>query len=300
VFGLIAALIVSKTTGVPYVFEVHDRAPELECADLGLSWSSSAFKILKAVEKLVVIHSAGLITVNEIVADYFKQYGGPTPVAISTGTKIDIVNSRETTSKLSRKLKKHVILYQGNLDIVEGETSGYNLTLPLRAMTLILSSIPDTTLVYVGDGTGKDILQKKVKMMGLQGNVVLTGFLPRRQVFEWMKTANVLLIPYADSPNNRSTVPTKLYEYMAIGRPVVATRFPGIMRVLNHEWNGLLYSVNSVEEFAQCILRILNDPKLAKRLASNAFRDFNSKYSVEKNWPKLISLYDSIISNNNI
>jgi len=293
----LAAFFVSKITGVPYVFEIHDRAPELECFEMGIPESSIVYKLLKSVERIAVSNSAGLITVNELVADYYKQYGGPNPISIPTGTTLDLIESNEKTLHDNRKIDKHVILYQGVLNLsIDGEPTGYDLALPLDAMPMIMQNVPDTTLVYVGDGPGRAILQKKAKMLGLQDKVVFTGFISRKQVFEWMKTADVLLIPYANTKNNSTTVPTKLYEYMAVGKPIVATRFPGIERIISNEHNGLLYGVTSLEDFSLSVIRILNDPQLAEKLGSNAKQDLRVKYSFEKNWPKLISLYYSITS----
>lgn len=291
----IASFLVSRITNVPYIFEVHDRAPELYCGEMGLRESSFVFKLMKSIERLVITNSKGIITVNKHVAAYFKQYGGPTPVAIYTGTKIN-TNELGKTFIQNRKLSnKRIILYQGTLDMVTiGEPVFYNLELPLKAMPQILKNFPDAVLVYVGEGSGKSKLERESRLMGLDDKVIFTGFISQEEVFHWIKKAEIVLVPFADNPNCHTTVPTKLYEYMAVGKPIVATRLPGISEILDHEHNGLLYTVNSMNDFSKCVLQLFNDSKLAKRLSSNAQRDFISKYSLEKNWPKLISLYDSI------
>lgn len=292
----LASLFVSKITGVPYIFEIHDRAPELYCGEMGLKKSSIVFKLMKSIEYLVIKNSAGVITVNERVAQYFKQYGGPSPVAIYTGTKLNLDLVR--TGSLENIVgNKRIILYQGALNMTTvGSPAIYDLMLPLKAMPFILEKVPDVVLVYVGEGSGRSTLEKTAKSMGLQDKVIFTGFIPQKQVFEWINAASITLIPYADNPNCRTTVPSKLYEYMAVGKPIIATKFPGITEVLDDGRNGLLYEVTSVDDFISCVLRILNNSEFAARLSLNAKNDFFSKYSIEKNWPRLISLYDSISS----
>ena len=292
----IAALIVSKITQVPYIFEIHDRAPELYCGEMGLSQSSFIFSLMKSIEHLVITNSKGIITVNAITATYFKQYGGPTPIAIYTGTKIKSNKLQMSSFEIGKLQNKRIILYQGSLNMgTIGEPAAYDLELPLESMPYILKNFPDVVLVYVGEGSGRLKLEKRAKSMGLDDKVIFTGFVSQEQVFAWIKKAEIVLIPYADNPNCHTTVPSKLYEYMAVGKPIVATRFPGISEILNHKSNGLLYKANSLNDFTDCILQLLNDSDLAESLSLKAQKDFVSIYSPEKNWSRLISLYDSIL-----
>jgi len=291
----LASLVVSKITHVPYVFEIHDRSPEFFCDEMGLTEASVVFRLMKTIEYQVVVNSKGVITVNERTADYFSQYGGPTPVTIYTGTKI---NRNDIIKKPLEKRRGHerIILYQGTLNMaIIGKPAFYDLELPIKAMPYIIENFEDAILVYVGEGSGRPRLEKRSKLMGLDSKIFFTGLVSRGQLFEWIRKAEVVLIPFGDNPNCHTTVPSKLYEYMALGKPIVAPRLPGLSEILDHERNGLLYTVNSIDAFSECVQRLLDDSELAKKIASNAQQDFISKFSQEKNWPKLISLYNSIL-----
>lgn len=296
----LSAYVVSKITGVPYVFEVHDRAPELECADMGLSPRSALYRLLKFVERTVVTGCAALITVNVLTSKYFRKSGVKRTVAIYTGAGRQFQPCEADIDSLRAKYhlnQRRVILYAGSLNIGQpGASSGYDLELPLKALPKILEEIPNATLVFVGDGNGKQLLMRLSKSNGVHRDVIFTGFMSRKEVFTWISAADVVLVPYADAPNNRLTLPTKLWEYMAIGRPIVATRLPGICEVIEDGQNGLLYRAGSVDDLTQCILRILTNRQLAMHLISNAKQDFVARYSFQSNWPKLIALYDNIRS----
>lgn len=295
----LASLFVSKTVGIPYVYEVHDRAPELYCGEMGLSQTGLVYVLMKHIEKMVITNSAGVVTVNKRVAEYYKSFGGPDPLAIYTGTAIDTNQLKQLSLDNHNAIGDPIILYQGSLNMTSvGKPAIYDLMLPLKAMPRILEMYGDVVLVYVGEGSGRSKLATTAKSMKLNQKVVFTGFLPQKEVFAWVNRAQVVLIPYSDNSNCHTTVPTKLYEYMAIGKPIVATNFPGNAEIIEDGRNGLLYAVNSVPNFSNCVLRILKDPNLAQELASNAKNDFYSKYALDKNWPKLISLYDSILTMN--
>jgi glycosyltransferase involved in cell wall biosynthesis len=255
--------------------------------------------MLKLVERTVVKDCEALIAVNKLTARYFRMLGAHRTVTIYTGVEGDFqpCEAEIPTLKARYNLEdRRVVLYAGTLNIGEvGAPSGYDLMMPLTALPKILEEIPDATLVFVGDGNGKQSLMRLSRAINVQRDVIFTGFMSRKEVFTWIGAADVVLVPYADAPNNRLTTPTKLWEYMAIGRPIVATRFPGIGEVIRDGHNGLLYPVGSVDELARCVVRILGSRQLAMRLASTAKQDFIERYSFQPNWSKLIGLYDQIL-----
>jgi glycosyltransferase involved in cell wall biosynthesis len=300
----LSACFVSKITGVPFVFEVHDPSPESYCSEMGLSHKSMVYRLLKLTERIVVTNCAALITVNSLASKYFKTMGAQRTLPIYTGVGREIPSSENEVPSLRTRYNlkhKRVILYAGTLTLAEvGAPIGYDLTLPLTTLPKILRQIPDAALVYVGEGNGKEPLIRLARSIGVQRDVVFTGLVSRKEVFRWITAADVLLVPYVDTPNNRLTTPTKLYEYMAVGRPIVATRFPGIREIIQDGRNGLLYQAGSANDLSRCIISILSNNQLATRLASTAKRDFVTRYSYEPNWSKLIALYDDISSGGSV
>ncbi len=131
--------------------------------------------------------------------------------------------------------------------------------------------------------------------MGLNDKVLFVGFVPREEVFAWITLANVTIAPYGWGFSNLLTTPGKIFEYMAFGKPIIATNFPGVSEVIKHESNGLLYSVGSLEDFKGCLLRMLENVSWAEKLGIQAQKDFEGKYSFDLNQRKLISLYDELL-----
>jgi len=77
----------------------------------------------------------------------------------------------------------------------------------------------------------------------------------------------------------RWTSPLKLFEYMAAGRPIVASRLPVLEEVLADGLNALLVDPSAPDDWAVQIRRLIDDPMLAQQLAMTAHRDFVQKYS---------------------
>ncbi len=93
----------------------------------------------------------------------------------------------------------------------------------------------------------------------------------------------------ASAISTRFTSPLKLFEYMAAGRPIVASDLPSIREVLRHEQNALLVEPGDAAALAAGVRRLLDDRPLADRLAQAAVTDVAS-YSWDRRAERLETL----------
>lgn len=150
-----------------------------------------------------------------------------------------------------------VILHLGTLIRVR------RLAMLIGAFARVLKDRPDARLVFVGDGDvpeDRASLEAEVSRLGLQESVVFTGQLPREQALEWVRRAMVCLSPFYPTFVLRSTSPTKLIEYMAMGKAVVANDHPEQADVIAQSGAGICTAWDE-EAFAKAILELLNHPQ---------------------------------------
>ena len=108
-------------------------------------------------------------------------------------------------------------------------------------------------------------------------HVSLTGFVPPAQVPDYLAAADVLVLPSTPSlAYAEYTSPLKLFEYMASGRPIVASDLPVLREILRDGENALLYPPESPDALATAVRRLGEDPALARRLAAQAWQDVQS------------------------
>lgn len=163
-------------------------------------------------------------------------------------------------AKLGIKKVKPVCLYTGSLH--EG-----------RGIDIILEcarSLPDIDFVIVGgDPTNLCILRSRAPK-----NVTLTGHQPFAAIPLYLQCADVLLMPYqhriglgGNSSHDASIIgPLKLYEYISAGRPIIASRVPGIAEVLPPD--GCVYAdPDDHGQWTRAIRSLIADPILAKKLS---------------------------------
>ncbi|MFW2437770.1 MAG: glycosyltransferase family 4 protein [Arenicellales bacterium] len=95
-----------------------------------------------------------------------------------------------------------------------------------------------------------------------------------KDIYLWLAAADVLVMPLPDHPRfSKNTSPMKIFEYMTSGRPMVISDLPAFRDVLKHEHNALMVPSNNTAAFAEAVLRLLQDSRLAGELAKNARND---------------------------
>ncbi len=117
---------------------------------------------------------------------------------------------------------------------------------------------------------------------------------PLADVHQQIRHARVVVIPLR--PTHRSTGQVVLFEAMALGTPVVATRTTGIVDYVRDGENGLLVEPNDVHALSEAVQRVLKDPELAERLSRNAQADCLSFLSAETYSRRLLKAIRTLAS----
>jgi glycosyltransferase involved in cell wall biosynthesis len=134
-------------------------------------------------------------------------------------------------------------------------------------------------------------LQTRAQQLGLAGRVEFTGFQPPAAVAGSLRDADVLVLPNkATTVSARYTSPLKLFEYLAAGRPIVASDLPALREVLRDNENARLVPPDDPRALAEAMLAMTRDPATAVRLARGAF-DTASEYS----WDRRAARLDPIL-----
>jgi len=126
-------------------------------------------------------------------------------------------------------------------------------------------------LVIVGGSPQRRHLEELkvlVASLGLR-RVILTGFVPPVQVPAYLQAADLLALPNSGAAeiSRLYTSPLKLFEYLASGRPVIASDLPSIREILTHGLNGWLVPPDDPPALAAGITTLLDAPDLGSALA---------------------------------
>lgn len=166
----------------------------------------------------------------------------------------------------------------------------------IDVLRLLKSSRPNTVLLLVGDASDSDMafLRQAARDRGVEDSVVFTGFVPVEQAWSYIKCSAVALSPFRPSPILDSTSPTKVVEYLALEKPVVANKHPDQSKVLGDSGAG--YAVDyTPEAFCEAVLRIIDDPGLAAEMGEKGRRYVEQHRSYASLGEKLDSDYRSLL-----
>ena len=138
----------------------------------------------------------------------------------------------------------------------------------IRVLAKVREEIPGTKLYLVGRGedpTDEELLIQEARRLGVIDSVVFAGHRPQAEAWRYVYEADVCVSPFYPIPILNSTSPTKLVEYMAAGKAVVANDHPEQRLVI--EESGAGYCVPWDETaFARAIVQVLASPEQAKTM----------------------------------
>jgi glycosyltransferase involved in cell wall biosynthesis len=164
-----------------------------------------------------------------------------------------------------------------------------------EAFLRIASKCPHGRLMLVGDGEERPLVSQILRDLVSEGRVTMTGRVSPGDVPSYLAAADVLVSPHVpldhDTPFFGS--PTKLFEYMAAGRPIAASRLGQIGELLEHERTALLVEPGNAEDLADALTRLAEDEALRARLGRSA-RTEGERYSWKAHAERVVNEFDSL------
>lgn len=183
-----------------------------------------------------------------------------TPVPM--GIRTDQVGSAEDA--ITPNTHAPVLLYLGTLIQLR------QLEMLVRVLQRVRLRYPGTRLIYVGDGelpSDRQAVEEEASRLGLSTAVTITGFLPMEQAWELVKRADICFSPFYPVPVLLSTSPTKLIEYMAMAKCVIANEHPEQCQIM--EASGIGHCIPWGEQFfADEVCDLLDNPERARMMAA--------------------------------
>src|SRR5437773_489368 len=157
----------------------------------------------------------------------------------------------------------------------------------LEAARSVLAQRPDARFLIVGDGIGFDDVRRRVKEMGLESHVVMTGF--RRDVPEVMAALDVLVLPSVKSEAVSQVIP----QALAVGTPVVGTTVGGTPELVRDGEAGRLGPPADAAALADAILDLLRDPARARTLAQRGQALVLAEHSIDAPMARTLAVYEA-------
>lgn len=208
------------------------------------------------------------------------------------GRKIVVVSNGANTS-LFKPLKQETCRKELGLDAEISYVSFVGNFAPwqgveylVKAAPIILSQFPKCHFLIVGDGIMKNELIKLSRELGVEDRFIFTGVVEYFRVPLYINASDACVAPFIFARNAKIGLsPLKLYEYMACGKPVVASCIDGVSDILEASEGGISVIPENPSALAEAILKLLGNPNLRIKMGSKGLRYVTencSWYSVAK------------------
>jgi glycosyltransferase involved in cell wall biosynthesis len=256
-------------------------------------------KFVRVLERITFKKSHRIIVYTQIYKKYISQkfnlnenniYIVPHGVDLCQSDSLE-TKKTPALSKLNIPITNKIIMYVGSLSELHGTPH------LMGAMKYLNSKRQDITFIILGSGPLEHTLSKFVTQNQFT-NVLLLGFVPSKEVPFYLKSADVLVIPHGKCMQTELDPPTKLFEYLASGKPIVSFNLKAISEVVGND--AVLVEPDNPVALADGILRLLNDETLANNYGENG-KNIIQKYSWEMSAKRQYEVYilcNKIIKNN--
>jgi glycosyltransferase involved in cell wall biosynthesis len=275
--GALLARVAGAIFRIPYIYDMHSSLP-LQITDWKFSTRRSVIAAFRWVERLSVRGACAVVAISPAVQRAARSACPDTPCVLLANhfEAVQVIAPEDVAAVRVRHgiaLERKLVVYAGSFVALQA------LDLLLDAIPDVLSAVPNTSFLLVG-GTGPEIeeLRARATRLGILDHVILERSLPQAAIPAYLAAADVLVSPRVQGINS----PGKLLNYLASGRPVVATDTLVHNQLLTGK--SAILTPPTVEGLAAGLVTALTDParvaevvagagKLLGRYSSKAERD---------------------------
>lgn len=224
---------------------------------------------------------------HEIESILNEKFGKDKVATIHNAVDIDSIKPSRSAEDARRELglrtEQPLIGSVGRLVPVKG----YDVF--LKSAKLILEKQPEVAFVIVGDGPLRKELEIMARDMGLESNVIFTGF--REDVLDLVNALDLFLVT-----SHHEGIPMSVLEAMALGKAVVSTNVGGMSEIIEDGVSGMLVQADNPGEIASKCLMVVTDRALGGRLGENAVNRIEDEFSTSKLRDRMLRLYREVVA----
>jgi colanic acid biosynthesis glycosyl transferase WcaI len=263
-FAAVAGWFVSRVRRRPFVFEVRDLWPDSILA-VGAMKEGFVIKLVRRLEQFLYRKADLIVTVTSSTRDLLMSRGiDPNKIVVVTnGIDTGQVTPGPAPVELRRRLgleNKIVVSYIGTVGMAHG------LQLILDATHECRVRLPDVQFMIVGSGAELEDLKVQAKQRDLK-NVTFVGRIAHADIVDYWRLSDMTLVLLRDTPLFRTVIPSKIFEAMASGSPIITNVRGELQVVLEPLGAAEMIEPDSLVALVDMIEKLAKDPARRKLLS---------------------------------
>jgi len=276
--GFIAGRLWKK----PIVLDFNDLIAQYIINLLNIKKHGFKARMLIRIQNYLAKKSKRVIVPTFFIKNYATSHGVSEVkiTYIPNGVDTKSFNSQKYNYKVTKKKlerdERKTCLYCGRLD----SWAGINIISKLCTMAFRRKINVD--FILVGSGSQK-VTQKE--------NITLCGERPYEEMPRILSTADIVIVPFPNNEISHAASPLKLFEGMAMEKPIIASRVSGIEEIISDGENGLLADPENINEWIEKVEILVNSENLSARIGKNARKTVEEKFD----WSILALQYENVL-----
>lgn len=273
-FAAMAAAWMGWQEKIPFVMEVRDLWPAI-FVELGVLQNRFLINLCELFEIYLYRRATKIVTVTEAFRQNLIARG------IAADKVVTIPNGADTEywkpDAVGRDQKaypefkdKFIVLYIGAHGISHALSRIIDVADRLRDRSEIL-------FLFVGDGAEKKRLQKKASTMGLN-NVRFRNPVDKEGVCRYYQLADICLVPLRNLPLFTTFIPSKIFEIMAMSKPMVASLEGEAADIVHHSDGGIVVKPEDTDQIANAIIDLYLNPEKRQKMGIAARKFVSTQY----------------------
>jgi len=271
----ISGMIIGKLKKIPFVFEVRDLWPE-SIIQLGQVKNKLLIKILEYIELMMYKNAALIVGISDPFVDFISSKGieqGKIKI-IKNGVNLELFKPKEKNVELKNSLHlndKFVVSYFGTFGLSQG------LETILRTAE-ILKDESNIHFLLIGNGADRGKLLALKNELKLD-NVTILKPISKEELVDYYSISDLMLVPLRKLSLFDSALPSKMFEIMAMGKPIIHTVDGEARKLLERENVGKYVEAENYKELANTILAARNDHEWQTEASKNGRRLVEEKFN---------------------
>ncbi len=254
---LVFSALPLKLARVPILLDLHEAMPEFFRSRFPRAANPLSYRLLRLQEKLSIALANEVLTVNEPLAERLRRLG-TRPERLTV-----ILNSPDLRLFDPAAHPRRRFMADGKLRIVYtgALTPTYELDIVLQAVASLARTRPDLHVeaTFYGRGDAQEPLEALAAELGIAGNVSFPGRIPIEEVPGVVAAADIGVAPTRMDPFTEMSLSTKILEYAAMAKPIVASRLPTVERYFD-AGTLAVYEPGDADSLASMILSLVDGP----------------------------------------
>jgi glycosyltransferase involved in cell wall biosynthesis len=252
-------IILCKLLKIPSIVEVNGLVLDELKVSNSKSFAHIIFSFLAlSSEKLNYRYCNRIVSVTDKLKDELVNlYDVPRDkiLVINNGANTDLfrpMDQEKVKADLGLEKTKSYVCFVGHLAAWQG------VEFLIYASPLILEKCHDVRFLVVGDGAVKTKLLEITSKLGLSDKFIFTGRVPYERVPLYINAADICVAPFIKGRNSKIGLSAlKTYEYLACGKPIVASSIPGVKDLIDFSGGGISVSPEDPQELANGVIKLI-------------------------------------------